>query len=96
MFSFFPPSDSFEFFLTIEKSRDVQISTQTYGAKSSSITLDGEDNYSSQFKSYRKLSYLPSLSVTYSLWYKGCYMNIIRTQQETRWYGDKENTLQIR
>ncbi|KAJ3931023.1 MAG: P-loop containing nucleoside triphosphate hydrolase protein [Lentinula lateritia] len=78
-----------------KKSRDVQISTQTYGAKSSSITLDGEDNYSSQFKSYRKLSYLPSLSVTYSLWYKGCYMNIIRTQQETRWYGDKENTLQI-
>ncbi|KAJ3863713.1 P-loop containing nucleoside triphosphate hydrolase protein [Lentinula novae-zelandiae] len=78
-----------------KKSRDVQISTQTYGAKSSSITLDGENNYSSQFKSYRKLSYLPSLSVTYSLWYKGCYMNIIRTQQETRWYGDKENTLQI-
>ncbi|KAJ3811418.1 P-loop containing nucleoside triphosphate hydrolase protein [Lentinula lateritia] len=90
---FFPPSDSLNF--TIKKSRDVQISTQTYGAKSSSITLDGEDNYSSQFKSYRKLSYLPSLSVTYSLWYKGCYMNIIRTQQETRWYGDKENTLQI-
>ncbi|KAF9074728.1 P-loop containing nucleoside triphosphate hydrolase protein [Rhodocollybia butyracea] len=57
-----------------KKSRDVHISTNTYGAESSSITLDGEDNHSSLFKSFRKLSYLPSLSVKYSLWYKGRYL----------------------
>ncbi|KAJ3720308.1 P-loop containing nucleoside triphosphate hydrolase protein [Lentinula raphanica] len=80
-----------------KRSRDVQISTQTYGAKSSAITLDGEENHSSSLKSFRKLSYLPSLSVTYSLWYKGCYMTITRTQEQVQngWFGEKEQTLNI-
>ncbi|KAJ8082543.1 hypothetical protein PM082_008398 [Marasmius tenuissimus] len=75
--------------------RDVEVSTQTYGANSTSIQLDGDANSTNIFKSSRKLTYLPSLSTTYNLWYKRRYMTITRTQQQTGWYGQKERTLRI-
>ncbi|KAG7089762.1 hypothetical protein E1B28_011416 [Marasmius oreades] len=75
--------------------RDVEISTHTYGANMTSIQLNGEDNATAFYKSSRKLTYLPSLSTTYSLWYRGRYMTITRTQQQTGWYGHKERTLRI-
>ncbi|KAF9266624.1 P-loop containing nucleoside triphosphate hydrolase protein [Marasmius fiardii PR-910] len=78
-----------------KNTRDVEISTHTYGANTTSIQLSGEENASALFKSSRKLNYLPSLSTTYSLWYKGRYMTITRTQQQTGWYGHKERTLRI-
>ncbi|KAJ7472309.1 hypothetical protein B0H11DRAFT_2195949 [Mycena galericulata] len=74
------------------KARDVQISTNSL-ANNAAIFLDGEDETSQRFKSSRKLAYLPSLSTTYNLWYKGRWMTITRVQNQTGWYGSKEQTL---
>ncbi|KAJ6551421.1 P-loop containing nucleoside triphosphate hydrolase protein [Mycena capillaripes] len=75
------------------KARDVQVSTNSL-ANNAAIMLDGEDE-SERFKSSRKLAYLPSLSATYSLWYKRRWMTINRVQSQTGWYGSKEQTLYI-
>ncbi|KAJ7750454.1 P-loop containing nucleoside triphosphate hydrolase protein [Mycena maculata] len=76
------------------KARDVQISTNSL-ANNVAIFLDGEDDTSERFKSSRKLAYLPSLSTTYNLWYKGRWMTITRVQNQTGWYGSKEQTLYV-
>ncbi|KAL0570750.1 hypothetical protein V5O48_011216 [Marasmius crinis-equi] len=78
-----------------KNTRDVEVSTETYGANTTSVQLDGDEASASYFKSSRKLTYLPSLATTYSLWYKRRYMTITRTQQQTGWYGHKERTLCI-
>ncbi|KIK54778.1 hypothetical protein GYMLUDRAFT_48477 [Collybiopsis luxurians FD-317 M1] len=81
-----------------KKARDVEISTSTYGAKNISMALDPQDSIGHQNKSYRTLSFLPSLSVTYHLWYKNCYMSITRTKEESGMgmFGrHKEHTLRI-
>ncbi|KAJ6558675.1 P-loop containing nucleoside triphosphate hydrolase protein [Mycena sp. CBHHK59/15] len=74
--------------------RDVQISTSSL-ANNAAIMLDGEDETNERFKSSRKLAYLPSLSTTYNMWYKGCWITITRIQTQTGWYGSKEQTLYI-
>ncbi|KAJ7088644.1 P-loop containing nucleoside triphosphate hydrolase protein [Mycena epipterygia] len=51
------------------KARHVQISTNSL-AKNVAIQLDGEDDASERFKSSRRIAYLPSLSTSYTLWYK--------------------------
>lgn len=59
-----------------------------YGIESSAVTLAGEDeSVSSVFKPARKLAYLPSLSTTYTLWYRWRYMTVTRVQQQTQGYG---------
>ncbi|KAF8066757.1 P-loop containing nucleoside triphosphate hydrolase protein [Lyophyllum atratum] len=77
------------------KTRDMQITTRDYGGNSPAVELDGEEESANEFfKSSRKISYLPSVSMTYSLWYKRRWMTITRIQQNGV-YGDKENTLYI-
>ncbi|KAG6837401.1 hypothetical protein H0H93_010019 [Arthromyces matolae] len=79
------------------KTRDMQITTFTSGGNSPAVVLEGEEEYStsSYYKSSRKISYLPSTSMTYSLWYKRRWITIQRMQQSNGPYGDKENTLHI-
>ena len=73
------------------KTRDVEISTENYGANSAAVILEDDDESGlSKFdeKTTRKLTYMPSPSKTYTLWYKGRYMTITRTREkEGRWFG---------
>lgn len=67
-----------------DKTRDVHITTRSFGKNSPAVELDGEDDNANQiFKSSRKISYLPSTSLTYSLWYQRRWMTITRVQQQT-------------
>jgi len=77
--------------------RDVQISTRSHGGNSPAVVLDGEDDNANEFfKTSRKISYLPSASLTYSLWYQHRWLTITRIQEQAGIYGEKENTLYIR
>ncbi|RDB26722.1 putative mitochondrial chaperone BCS1-B [Hypsizygus marmoreus] len=79
------------------RTRDVQISTKSFGSNSPAVELDGEEDRSNEFfKSSRKISFLPSASLTYTLWYRGRWMSVTRVQSQAGIYGDKENTLYIR
>lgn len=80
------------------KARNVEITTHSYGVNASAIELIGpnmpgldDDNNVS-----RKLTYLPSLSTTYTLWYKRRYMTITRTEKEQTAWGRGSKTLHIR
>ncbi|EEB89303.1 hypothetical protein MPER_12612, partial [Moniliophthora perniciosa FA553] len=74
------------------KTRDVSVSTNTFGAANGVIQLDGEDTY----QTTRQLSYQPSLFTNYNLWYKGRYMQITRTQEDSQsFWGHRERTLHI-
>ncbi|KAK0444217.1 uncharacterized protein EV420DRAFT_1574822 [Desarmillaria tabescens] len=79
------------------KARDIQVSTNTYGANSNTVMLDGDEDSDEYSKTSRKLAYLPSVSMTYSMWYKRRYMTITRTLQDTTgsYYSTKHNVLQI-
>ncbi|KAK0199841.1 hypothetical protein DFS33DRAFT_1365358 [Desarmillaria ectypa] len=79
------------------KARDIQVSTNTYGANSNTVMLEGDEDSNEYDKTSRKLAYLPSVSMTYSLWYKRRYMTITRTLQDTTgsYYSTKHNVLQI-
>ncbi|KAJ7091466.1 P-loop containing nucleoside triphosphate hydrolase protein, partial [Mycena belliarum] len=78
------------------QAREVEISTRSFGLNTSAIMVPGEedDNELSLLAS-RKLAYLPSASLTYSMWYHRRYMSITRVQAQTGYYGQKEETLQI-
>jgi len=81
------------------KTRDVEISTENYGANTAAVILeDDDDSGLSKFdeKTTRKLTYMPSPSKTYTLWYKGRYMTITRTREKEGRYRDIENTLHVR
>ncbi|KAG5636482.1 hypothetical protein H0H81_007878 [Sphagnurus paluster] len=76
--------------------RDMQITTDVPRGNSPAVVLEGEDeNVNEFYKSSRKIAYLPSVFLTYSLWYKRRWMTITRTQQQAGIYGDKENVLHI-
>ncbi|KAK7446314.1 hypothetical protein VKT23_014520 [Stygiomarasmius scandens] len=80
------------------KTRDVEISTENYGANSAAVILEDDDESGlSKFdeKTTRKLTYMPSPSKTYTLWYKGRYMTITRTREKEGRYRDFENTLHV-
>ncbi|GLB41025.1 putative AAA ATPase family protein [Lyophyllum shimeji] len=78
------------------KTRDMQITTRAYGGNSPAVDLDGEEQRANEFfETSRKISYLPSVSLTYSLWYKRRWMTITRVQQQSGMRGEKENTLYI-
>ncbi|KAK7050467.1 mitochondrial chaperone BCS1 [Favolaschia claudopus] len=76
------------------KARDVQVCTNSI-INNTAIMLDGTDEGTARFRSSRKLAYLPSLLTTYNLWYKRRWMTITRVQQQTGWYGSKEQTLYV-
>ncbi|KAJ7224142.1 P-loop containing nucleoside triphosphate hydrolase protein [Mycena pura] len=78
------------------KAREVQISTRSFGLNSSAIMVTGEeDSEDLSLLSSRKLAYLPSPSLTYSMWYHRRYMTVTRVEAQSGFYGHKEETLQI-
>jgi len=80
-----------------EKAREVEISTSNFGLNSAAVLIPGEEDGSKTIAgSGRQLAYLPSVSATYSIFYKRRWMQISRTQGQTGYYGRTEDTLQIR
>ncbi|KAJ7696544.1 P-loop containing nucleoside triphosphate hydrolase protein [Mycena rosella] len=78
------------------QAREVEISTRSFGLNTSAIMVPGEeDDNNLSLLASRKLAYLPSASLSYSMWYRGRYMSITRVQAQTGYYGQKEETLQI-
>ncbi|KAJ7043743.1 P-loop containing nucleoside triphosphate hydrolase protein [Mycena alexandri] len=76
--------------------REVEISTRSFGLNTSAIMVPGEeDDNNLSLLASRKLAYLPSASLTYSMWYHRRYLSISRVQTQTGYYGQKEETLQI-
>jgi mitochondrial chaperone BCS1 len=79
------------------KAREVQVSTRQFGLNTTAVMIPGEDDDpAATAKGARKLAYLPSVSTTYSIWYKNRWMSINRTLSQTGYYGKTEETLQIR
>ncbi|KAF7356490.1 hypothetical protein MVEN_00982100 [Mycena venus] len=63
------------------QAREVEISTRSFGLNTSAIMVPGEeDDNNLSLLASRKLAYLPSASMTYSLWYHRRYMTITRVQ----------------
>ncbi|KAF9016332.1 P-loop containing nucleoside triphosphate hydrolase protein [Hymenopellis radicata] len=79
------------------KARNVEITTHSYGVNASAIELIGPNmpGLSNDDDTSRKLTYLPSLSTTYSLWYKRHYMTITRSEREATAWGRGNKTLHI-
>ncbi|KAF9466132.1 P-loop containing nucleoside triphosphate hydrolase protein [Collybia nuda] len=78
------------------QSRELQISTRTFGLNSSAVLLPGEEeDADSLMNGNRKLTYLPSVSSTHTVWYKRRWMSVTRTQKDTGYYGRSEETLEI-
>ncbi|KAF7309874.1 Mitochondrial chaperone BCS1 [Mycena indigotica] len=77
-----------------ETAREVEVSTRSFGLNSSAIIVPGEEDDLSLLSS-RKLAYLPSASLSYSMWYHRRYMTVTRVQTQTGYYGQKEERLQI-
>ncbi|KAJ7180769.1 P-loop containing nucleoside triphosphate hydrolase protein [Mycena filopes] len=76
--------------------REVEISTRSFGLNTSAIMVPGEeDDNNLSLLASRKLAYLPSASLSYSMWYHRRYMTISRVQTQTGYYGQKEETLHI-
>lgn len=69
------------------QTREVQVSTRAFG-------LNGNDKVDDD---NRKITFLPALFSTYSLWYKGRWMRITRTRVETgpSLLGTPRDTLQL-
>jgi mitochondrial chaperone BCS1 len=77
------------------KAREVEVSTRQFGLNTSAVKVEGEDDDLLNV-SGRKLSYLPTVSNTHSLWHNGFWITVNRLQEKTGWYGRTEETLQIR
>ncbi|KAJ7105454.1 P-loop containing nucleoside triphosphate hydrolase protein [Mycena crocata] len=77
------------------QAREVEISTRSFGLNTSAIMVPGEESDNVSLLASRKLAYLPSASLTYSMWYRRRYMSITRVQAQSGYYGQKEETLQI-
>ncbi|KAF9006168.1 P-loop containing nucleoside triphosphate hydrolase protein [Cyathus striatus] len=81
------------------EARDVQISTRSFGLNGSAVVVPGEEedpNSAMNGVGSRKIAYLPSVSSTYSLWYKHRWMRVTRTiTQNTGYYGRSEEGLHI-
>lgn len=61
-----------------DKARMVEVSTRDFGLENTREDVGDETSY--------KISYLPSMDNTYSLWYKRHYMTVSREEKnENRW-----------
>ncbi|KII85922.1 hypothetical protein PLICRDRAFT_44349 [Plicaturopsis crispa FD-325 SS-3] len=84
-----------------KKAREVQVSTATFGVSSTGsidIDDDDDDDYAdpnSMTGNGRRLSYLPTVSSTYTLLYKGRWMRVQRARVNNGWYTSTEETLEI-
>ncbi|KAF9259866.1 P-loop containing nucleoside triphosphate hydrolase protein [Marasmius fiardii PR-910] len=70
------------------KIRQVEVSTDTYGADRTAISIDDEDDEDAV--QTRKMFYIPTPSKTYTLWYKGRYLTITRSEEQNRWGKDSK------
>ncbi|KAF9021321.1 P-loop containing nucleoside triphosphate hydrolase protein [Hymenopellis radicata] len=75
------------------EARNVAITTHSYGVNTNGNWQ--QDPLEGTYISSRKLTYLPSLSTTYSLWYKRRYMTITRTEREGTAWGRCSKTRHI-
>jgi len=82
--------------ISLANARDIEINTDEYGDDGATVVLDSKDDLGDSSRPTRKLAYLPSLSRTYSMWYKRRLVQVTRTSSQTGRYGGKEITLQLR
>ncbi|TFK60239.1 P-loop containing nucleoside triphosphate hydrolase protein [Pluteus cervinus] len=81
------------------KAREVEVSTKTFGLSGTNRAVmvpgDEDDAGVTLSGSSKKLAYLPSLASTYSLWHKGHWMRVSRTEKQKTYYSTEE-TLNLR
>jgi chaperone BCS1 len=74
--------------------RDFSVSTNG-PSEDSALEIDRDDNMDEALRRRtRPVRYHPSYTSNYRMWYKGTYITISRTKEESRWYSDK-STLEI-
>ena len=78
--------------MLIENSRDVYITSQSFGVYSSKGDEDDSDDEgaSNEEISARPLKFLPQTDCSTSLWYKGHWMRATRSVREGQWGGRLE------
>ncbi|KAF7798694.1 hypothetical protein EIP86_009918 [Pleurotus ostreatoroseus] len=71
------------------EARIIDVSTRSFGLNSPAISV-GDDETKG-----RKMCYLPSFSRTYTLWYRGHYLSVTRTQIQDGIYSRNKEVLQL-
>ncbi|KAI0769155.1 P-loop containing nucleoside triphosphate hydrolase protein [Irpex lacteus] len=71
---------------TWSKARIIDITTRSFGLNSPAISVYGDE----ESDEGRNLSYLPSFSKTYTVWFKGHYIRVTRSQVQEGVYSTKE------
>ncbi|KAI0091538.1 P-loop containing nucleoside triphosphate hydrolase protein [Irpex rosettiformis] len=71
---------------TWNKARIIDITTRSFGLNSPAISVYGDE----ESEEGRKLSYLPSFSKTYTVWFKGHYVRVTRSQIQEGVYSTRE------
>lgn len=77
--------------LHADTARSIEVSNYCYGLKTSTIEGLEDDGWEDG-----QLSFIPSLSKTYSLWYRGRYMTIRREKTDRGSYYRPVQVLQLR
>ncbi|KAI0686404.1 P-loop containing nucleoside triphosphate hydrolase protein [Cytidiella melzeri] len=70
-----------------DKARIIDVSTRSYGLNSPAVAIYGDEVDEQEG---RTLSYLPSFARTYTLWFKGHYVRVTRSQAQDGFYNHKE------
>jgi hypothetical protein len=71
--------------------RDFSVSTSDLNLGQGALTLFEDEDEHLQQRRKRSVRYLPSYNASYKMWYKGRYVTISRTKEESRWYSDKSS-----
>jgi chaperone BCS1 len=75
--------------------RDFSVSTSGPSLEDSALEIDRDENVDEALRSrMRPVRYHPSCTSNYWMWYKGTYITISRSKEETRWYSER-STLEI-
>jgi chaperone BCS1 len=75
--------------------RDFSVSTGGASLEDSALEIDQDENVDESLRRrMRPVRYHPSYTSNYWMWYKGTYITISRSKEETRWYSEK-STLEI-
>ena len=65
----------------------IDVSTRSFGLNSPAVEIFGDDSDDDEG---RTLSYLPSFTRTYTVWFKGHYVRVTRSQAQDGFYSRKE------
>ncbi|TFY81953.1 hypothetical protein EWM64_g2052 [Hericium alpestre] len=76
------------------KVRQFTVSTGNWGLDDKASVVLEDDDGNSEFinegrRTYNRVNYLPSMSTSYSLWYKRRWITISHVKEESRWCSDK-------